>query len=112
MTVVVDRGGFWPPEGPESSTINNSRRAVRVHPLAVVLSVAAGGLIAGVGGAVVAVPLVAVANTVVGYLHAHSREAALRQVLTAGVPHPVEPEDDPEGSGRTDGVEAAAGSED
>ncbi|MGW3864862.1 AI-2E family transporter, partial [Streptomyces sp. NPDC005047] len=35
-------------------------RAVRVHPLAVVLSVAAGGMIAGIGGAVVAVPLVAV----------------------------------------------------
>ncbi|MFZ3500059.1 AI-2E family transporter [Streptomyces sp. 5.8] len=49
-------------------------RAVRVHPLAVVLSVAAGGLIAGIGGAVVAVPLVAVTNTVVGYLRAYSRE--------------------------------------
>ncbi|MFG2294857.1 AI-2E family transporter [Streptomyces sp. NPDC048603] len=49
-------------------------RAVRVHPLAVVLSVAAGGMIAGIGGAVVAVPLVAVTNTVVGYLRAHSRE--------------------------------------
>ncbi|MER5808446.1 AI-2E family transporter [Streptomyces sp. NPDC002033] len=49
-------------------------RAVRVHPLAVVLSVAAGGLIAGIGGAVVAVPLVAVTNTVVGYLRAHARE--------------------------------------
>ncbi|MFD9480295.1 MULTISPECIES: AI-2E family transporter [Streptomyces] len=49
-------------------------RAVRVHPLAVVLSVAAGGLIAGIGGAVVAVPLVAVTNTVVGYLKAYSRE--------------------------------------
>ncbi|GGX59227.1 AI-2E family transporter [Streptomyces fructofermentans] len=43
-------------------------RAVRVHPLAVILSVAAGGLLAGIGGAVVAVPLVAVANTVVSYL--------------------------------------------
>ncbi|WP_434595750.1 AI-2E family transporter [Streptomyces sp. A5-4] len=53
-------------------------RAVRVHPLAVVLSVAAGGLVAGIGGAVVAVPLVAVTNTVVGYLRAHSNEAALR----------------------------------
>ncbi|MFJ3926663.1 AI-2E family transporter [Streptomyces sp. NPDC090022] len=53
-------------------------RAVRVHPLAVVLSVAAGGLIAGIGGAVVAVPLVAVTNTVVGYLRAYSREAQLR----------------------------------
>ncbi|MFB7180679.1 AI-2E family transporter [Streptomyces sp. NPDC056257] len=49
-------------------------RAVRVHPLAVVLSVAAGGMIAGIGGAVVAVPLVAVTNTVVGYLRAYSRE--------------------------------------
>ncbi|UUU40238.1 AI-2E family transporter [Streptomyces sp. NBC_00162] len=49
-------------------------RAVRVHPLAVVLAVAAGGLIAGIGGAVVAVPLVAVTNTAVGYLRAYSRE--------------------------------------
>ncbi|MGW1956622.1 AI-2E family transporter [Streptomyces sp. NPDC001920] len=53
-------------------------RAVRVHPLAVVLSVAAGGMVAGIGGAVVAVPLVAVSNTIVGYLRAYSREAALR----------------------------------
>jgi len=49
-------------------------RAVRVHPLAVVLSVAAGGMVAGIGGAVVAVPLVAVTNTVVGYLRAYSME--------------------------------------
>ncbi|NJP50906.1 AI-2E family transporter [Streptomyces sp. SBST2-5] len=47
-------------------------RAVRVHPLAVVLAVATGGMVAGIGGAVVAVPLVAVTNTVVGYLRAHS----------------------------------------
>ncbi|MFH8678495.1 AI-2E family transporter [Streptomyces lydicus] len=53
-------------------------RAVRVHPLAVILSVAAGGLIAGIGGAVVAVPLVAVLNTAVGYLRSYSREQALR----------------------------------
>lgn len=52
-------------------------RAVRVHPLAVVLAVAAGGLTAGIGGAVVAVPLVAVTNTVVGYLRAYSQEQAL-----------------------------------
>ncbi|WP_329545724.1 AI-2E family transporter [Streptomyces sp. NBC_01356] len=49
-------------------------RAVRVHPLAVVLSVAAGGMVAGIGGAVVAVPLVAVTNTVVGYLRSYSSE--------------------------------------
>jgi predicted PurR-regulated permease PerM len=51
-------------------------RAVRVHPLAVVLSVAAGGMVAGIGGAVVAVPLVAVTNTVVGYLRSYSAHGA------------------------------------
>ncbi len=60
-------------------------RAVRVHPLAVVLAVTAGGLVAGIGGAVVAVPLVAVTNTVVGSLHAHAkREAARRSARTRG----------------------------
>jgi putative heme transporter len=51
-------------------------RAVRVHPLAVVLSVAAGSLVAGIGGAISAVPLVAVGNTVVGYLRAHAKQVA------------------------------------
>ncbi|MEU8544296.1 AI-2E family transporter [Streptomyces sp. NPDC048717] len=59
-------------------------RAVRVHPLAVVLSVAAGGLTAGIGGAVVAVPLVAVTNTAVGYLRAYSAEQALRAAPDSG----------------------------
>ncbi|MFI8994664.1 AI-2E family transporter [Streptomyces sp. NPDC053542] len=54
-------------------------RAVRVHPLAVILSVAAGGLVADIGGAVVAVPLVAVTNTVVSYLRAYAHEQALRR---------------------------------
>lgn len=62
-------------------------RAVRVHPLAVVLSVAAGGMIAGIGGAVVAVPLVAVTNTVVGYLRAHARERHLPSVAMGPAPH-------------------------
>ncbi|RLL68709.1 AI-2E family transporter [Streptomyces sp. Z26] len=47
-------------------------RLVRVHPLAVVLGVTGGSLIAGIPGAVVAVPLVAVTNSVVGYLRAYS----------------------------------------
>jgi len=51
-------------------------RAVRVHPLAVVLSVAAGSMVAGIGGAISAVPLVAVGNTVVGYLRQRSRDLA------------------------------------
>ncbi|MEU9439467.1 AI-2E family transporter [Streptomyces sp. NPDC048304] len=54
-------------------------RAVRVHPLAVVLTVAAGGMVAGIGGAVVAVPLVAVTNTVVGYLRRYAQEAGVDQ---------------------------------
>ncbi|WAU85182.1 AI-2E family transporter [Streptomyces sp. Qhu-G9] len=75
-------------------------RAVRVHPLAVVLSVAAGGVVAGIGGAVVAVPLVAVTNTVVGYLRSHSREVALRHSpaphgATATSAAPVTPPADP-----------------
>ncbi|MEU8777034.1 AI-2E family transporter [Streptomyces sp. NPDC048606] len=49
-------------------------RAVRIHPLAVVLVVSAGGLIAGIGGAVVAVPLTAVVHTVVSHLRAHGGE--------------------------------------
>ncbi|MFI6104496.1 AI-2E family transporter [Streptomyces sp. NPDC051310] len=65
-------------------------RAVRVHPLAVVLTVATGGLVAGIGGAVVAVPLVAVTNTVVGYLRAFSYEQALRHAP------PVVPREAPE----------------
>jgi predicted PurR-regulated permease PerM len=43
-------------------------RMVRVHPLAVVIAVALGAYAAGIIGAVVAVPLVAVANTVAAYL--------------------------------------------
>jgi predicted PurR-regulated permease PerM len=53
-------------------------RMVRVHPLAVVLGVAAGSMLAGIPGAVVAVPLIAVTNTVVGYLRAYHDEAARR----------------------------------
>jgi predicted PurR-regulated permease PerM len=46
--------------------------AVSLHPVAVLLSVAAGSLAAGVVGALFAVPLVATANTVV--LHLHGRD--------------------------------------
>ncbi|MEV0410099.1 AI-2E family transporter [Streptomyces sp. NPDC050448] len=59
-------------------------RAVRVHPLAVVLSVAAGSMVAGIGGAVVAVPLVAVTNTVVVYLRAYSRDQELHGAAPIG----------------------------
>ncbi|MER5947166.1 AI-2E family transporter [Streptomyces sp. NPDC001904] len=79
-------------------------RAVRVHPLAVVLAVATGSMVSGIGGAVVAVPLVAVTNTVVGYLRSWSQEASLRH---APAPHgatatPVAPVAPPSDSTSTD----------
>jgi predicted PurR-regulated permease PerM len=43
-------------------------RAVSVHPLAVILSIATGVVIAGIVGALVAVPTVAVINTIVNHL--------------------------------------------
>jgi predicted PurR-regulated permease PerM len=43
-------------------------RLVRVHPLAVVVVIAIGGLVAGVFGALIAVPLTAIVNSVTTYL--------------------------------------------
>jgi putative heme transporter len=51
-------------------------RAVRLHPVAVALAVTTGGILAGIGGAIVAVPLVAVINSVAVYL---ARERPARQ---------------------------------
>lgn len=45
-------------------------RAVRVHPLAVIVSIAAGATLAGIVGALFAVPAVAVANSFIGTLTA------------------------------------------
>ncbi len=42
--------------------------AVKVHPLAVVLAVATGGLVGGIAGALFAVPFVATLNVVIGYI--------------------------------------------
>jgi predicted PurR-regulated permease PerM len=55
-------------------------RAVSLHPLAVVLAIAAGGVTAGIVGALLAVPIVAVLNSAVRVLLAQdprSEEAAL-----------------------------------
>nr|WP_245601611.1 AI-2E family transporter [Hamadaea tsunoensis] len=46
-------------------------RAVALHPLAVILAIATGVVTAGIIGGLVAVPLLAVANTAVRYLAAH-----------------------------------------
>ncbi len=43
-------------------------RGVNVHPLAVVLALAAGAMLAGIVGALLAVPLVASLNSAISYL--------------------------------------------
>lgn len=48
-------------------------QAVSLHPVAVILSVAAGSFVAGIAGALFAVPLVALLNTVVLYLNGHDK---------------------------------------
>lgn len=74
-------------------------RLVRVHPLAIVVVIATGALVAGVFGALIAVPLTAVINTVSTYL-AHERRSRLigegDAALSPGPPEPppVEPERD------------------
>jgi len=58
-------------------------RAVALHPLAVIAAIATGGVLAGIIGALVAVPIVAVLNTGVRHLLAHR----------AGLPDPPPPDD-------------------
>ena len=44
-------------------------KAVKIHPLAVLLAIAAGVLVAGIIGALLAVPIAAAANAALSYLH-------------------------------------------
>ncbi|WP_081844691.1 AI-2E family transporter [Cellulomonas sp. URHE0023] len=66
--------------------------AVSLHPVAVLLSVAAGSFVAGIIGALLAVPIVATLNTVVLYLHGHDKFPQLGRddhVPVRGRGHPV-----------------------
>jgi predicted PurR-regulated permease PerM len=68
--------------------------AVKVHPLAVVLVVAAGSLLAGIPGALFAVPVAAVLNVMINYVHsgvwrgtsAHSGATLMSSPLWQTVP--------------------------
>jgi predicted PurR-regulated permease PerM len=60
-------------------------RAVAIHPLAVILAIAAGIVLAGIIGALIAVPIVAVLNTGIRHL------AALHQAEATGGPPPGPP---------------------
>ena len=64
-------------------------RAVRLHPVAVALAVTTGGILAGIGGAIVAVPLVAVVNSVAVYL---VRERPARLATAGSEPAPLVPD--------------------
>lgn len=76
-------------------------RAVRLHPLAVVLAITTGIVLAGIVGGLVAVPIVAVLNTAVRSLLADDPEATLEEV-EMGVPtdETVDPADSEGGSDR------------
>jgi predicted PurR-regulated permease PerM len=71
-------------------------RAVRVHPLAVILSIGAGVLLAGIVGALFAVPLAAVVNVVAQYLSGESAKLL------------EEPEPPDAEAGALDGIEPRA----
>lgn len=57
--------------------------AVKVHPLAVVLVVAAGSLLAGIPGALFAVPVAAVLNVMVNYISSGAWRTTPPQILLA-----------------------------
>jgi predicted PurR-regulated permease PerM len=73
-------------------------RAVAIHPLAVIVAIAGGVVLAGIIGALVAVPIVAVLNTGIRHL------AQLRRAQEAGLPPPGPP--DPTGPPAPLGVAA------
>ncbi|CAO5228225.1 putative transport protein Rv0205 [Frankia sp. AgKG'84/4] len=66
------------------------RRAVQLHPLAIVISLSAGGVLAGIPGAIAAVPFVAVVNRVASYLSATGKRPAADVVDRVGGSQPVD----------------------
>ncbi|WP_067694921.1 AI-2E family transporter [Nocardia jejuensis] len=74
-------------------------RAVRIHPLAVVLAIAVGVVLAGIAGGLLAVPFVAVLNTAVRSLLADSPEELYEDLNTGDPDKPMysaEPDRDPD----------------
>jgi len=64
-------------------------RAVAIHPLAVIVAIAAGVVLAGIIGALVAVPLVAVLNTAIRRLVSHRIEPPPDSVIISAKPPPA-----------------------
>ncbi|MCM4077468.1 AI-2E family transporter [Paractinoplanes hotanensis] len=70
-------------------------RAVALHPLAVILAIAAGVVLAGIVGGLIAVPLLAVLNTAVRYLFAHPGGEPTPDREPPGTADPDEADDKP-----------------
>lgn len=64
-------------------------RAVSLHPVAVILAVAAGSGIAGILGALFAVPMLAVANSFIRYIAGRSWERDPEMIGLYGLPQPM-----------------------
>ncbi|MBF6328963.1 AI-2E family transporter [Nocardia transvalensis] len=85
-------------------------RAVDIHPLAVVLAITAGGVLAGIAGALLAVPFVAVMNTAIRSLLADSPQELYQELNTGdGELYHAEPDEPDEG--RFDSTPPAAQAE-
>ncbi len=61
-------------------------RAVAIHPLAVIVAIATGLVLAGIIGALVAVPIVAVLNTAIRHLIEHRHEPPPDAVIVSSKP--------------------------
>ncbi|MBX5487040.1 hypothetical protein MHAS_04008 [Mycolicibacterium hassiacum DSM 44199] len=69
-------------------------RAVSIHPLAVVLAIASGGVLAGIIGALLAVPVLAFLNSAVRVLVAEDPDAAEAALVASDEPVIKAPADD------------------
>jgi predicted PurR-regulated permease PerM len=76
-------------------------RAVALHPLAIILAIATGVVAAGIIGGLIAVPVLAVANTAIRYLKEHPDEEPL--------PTPDTPGAEPTGEDKAAAEEAVEG---
>lgn len=69
--------------------------AVKVHPLAVVLSVTIGALVAGIPGTLFAVPVVAAANVMIGYVNSGAWRSSAPAPPNRTFSRPAVPSDPP-----------------
>ncbi|HEX6681834.1 MAG TPA: AI-2E family transporter [Candidatus Limnocylindrales bacterium] len=70
-------------------------RAVAIHPLAVIVGIAAGLVLGGIIGALIAVPIIAVLNTGIRHLANHRAAMAEEAATPPGPPSPPAPAPEP-----------------